>query len=224
MKLFTAIILVALSTCVAFAQEEDDAPIYDRYPHLNIITAFNLNGGGHSTVSENATVGVSIEKPSFLLSTNGTYDNAKKVNDNTIGNDKGHSRKFNFGGFYRLKNGWFFGGGGYWSQLSTTNYVKESWHPNFGGGRDFFVRGTSFRIKALYSLPGTDKLNGVQGPTINFILPSPITRHHFFFYESFSTSLFHTTVTDPTNKELTAQQLHDRSLASYLTLGVMFKF
>ena len=36
--------------------------------------AFGLNGGGYSTFSQKATVGLAIEKPRFLLSVSTGYD------------------------------------------------------------------------------------------------------------------------------------------------------
>ena len=223
MKTLIALILGAMSILAAVAQEENK-PVYDTYPHLNIVSAFGLNGGGYSTFSQKATVGLAIEKPRFLLSVSTGYDNARKTNDNTIGNNDGHTKSIGGSGFYRLNSGWFFGGGSGWAKLSTTNYTKDSWHPSFGGGKDIFLDRWSFRLKCTYSLQGSDKDNGVQGPTLTFILPSPVTKHHFFFYESLNTSIFHATITDPTNKALTDLQRADRSYASFLTLGMMFKF
>jgi len=110
MKTLIALILGAMSILAAVAQEENK-PVYDTYPHLNIVSAFGLNGGGYSTFSQKATVGLAIEKPRFLLSVSTGYDNARKTNDNTIGNNDGHTKSIGGSGFYRLNSGWFFGGG-----------------------------------------------------------------------------------------------------------------
>jgi len=66
-----------------------------------------------------------------------SYDNARKANDNTIDNDKGHSRRLNSSIYGRPDDGWFVGGGAGWVQLSTTNYSKQAFRPSIGGGKDF---------------------------------------------------------------------------------------
>jgi hypothetical protein len=198
--------------------------VYDIYPRVFLVSTLNLNGGGFSVLSQSGNGGISLERPLYMLEGSFGYDNARKVNDNTTANIKGHSRTFGGSAMYRMRNGWFFGGGAAWGELSTTNYTKQHWAPSFGGGKDVLMQNFSFRLKCMYTLPGSDRINGTQGPTVTFITPSPATRHHVFFYEALSLSLFHDTVTDPSNRQLTEIQRSNRSLASYLRLWVMVRF
>jgi hypothetical protein len=74
---------------------------------------------------------IDTERLSSLASV--AYDNALKSNDKTINNYKGHDRSLDSSIYYR---GGFVGVGAGWSQLSTANYTKQSFHPSIGVGRD----------------------------------------------------------------------------------------
>ncbi len=216
-----ALILLLITTSGAYAQEIER---FDRYPHLTIVPALSLNSGGYQPTSASLMFGARYEGRRLFFSNDFAYDNARKVNDNTDDNRNGYSRSWKILLFYRLPSHWFVGAGAGWSEVVTTNYSKHCWAPHVSGGRDLFLPGTSFRLNAMYKFPGTDHANASQGPTIEFILPSPVTGRHLYLYESFTTHIFHTTITDPSDPVLTARQKGEHSVASYLRVGLMVKF
>jgi len=76
----------------------------------------------------------------------------------------------------------------------------------------------------LYITPGSDHENALQGPEFQFWLPSPGSKSHLFFRQTLGVYEFHTTVTDPTNLELTARQSSDRHHAGFLDFTFGWKF
>jgi hypothetical protein len=192
-----------------------------------------MGGGGYAPLAAIGGTGLRIDSKHFLLNTEAWYDNGHKTNDNTGLNPKGHDRGLDGTAYFRTSSGWFFGAGTRWSQLSTTNYRKSSLHPTFGGGKDYFrqpcalencVGGFSMRIGVDYLLRGTDHLNGTQGPLLTLFIPSPSARGHIFYRETIGAYVFHDTVTDPNNTELTRQQIANRSKDSFVEFTLMYRF
>ncbi len=209
-------------TIPTFAQENEIT--FDQRPHFVIIPTLSLNSGGFQPVSASGTVGTRFEGRFFLFQSDFTYDTARKTDDETLNNTKGHTRSFRSYFSYRLPARWYLGGGAGWSETSTTNYTKGAWAPYFGGGKDFFRNSASFRLSCFYKLPGSDHFNATQGPSLEFIYPSPLKDRHFYFYQSVSTTLFHTTITDPNNAELAEEQREQRSVFTRIRMGIMFRF
>jgi hypothetical protein len=207
---------------VAFTQDGTEG--FDKYPHVTLTPQINLNGMGYQTVSQALSTGTIYEGRHIALDGQVTYDNKRKVNDGTGPNPHGHTRGMEGTAFVRLPHRWLAGGNVSWGQTSTTNYTKSGWGWSFGGGKDFLRSDVSCRLTALYSLPYSDHTNGLQGLSISFILPSPITRHHVFFTETYGLAIFHDTITDPHDRALTAAQISNRNYGSDLSVGLMFKF
>ena len=116
------------------------------WPRPFIYGGLGLNGGGYAPLSGNVGAGLRSSDPNHLIwSANAAYDNSDKSNDNTLNNEKGHERSLESSVYYRFTNGWFVGGGADWSQLSTTNYTKQEFHPSVGGGKDYFHKECSAR-------------------------------------------------------------------------------
>jgi hypothetical protein len=67
-------------------------------------------------------------------------------------------------------------------------------------------------------LPGTDRLNALQGPEISLWVPSPATNHHLFFRETYGCYEYHQTAV-PGNPGT-----QNRGYASFLELTVMYRF
>src|SRR5258708_3799257 len=142
-------------------------------PRPIVLSGPSLVGNGYQTVELSGGAGLLLNSSRFLSDVEGRYMNARKTNDNTVNNHKGHERFLDGRLFYRYKRGLYFGGGAQWSETSTTNYTKKGWRPTFGLGGDHFGSGYSMRWQTLYVLPGTDKINAVQGPELQLELPSP---------------------------------------------------
>ena len=147
----------------------------------------------------------------------------KRPMTTTVKNRKGHERFLLGRVFYPWRRGFYFGGGAQWSETATTNYTKKQWRPAFGLGRDTFG-GYGCRWQVLYITPGSDHENALQGPEFQFWLPSPGSKSHLFFRQTLGVYEFHTTVTDPTNLELTARQSSDRHHAGFLDFTFGWKF
>jgi hypothetical protein len=197
---------------------------FDKWPHLLLEPSFDINGSGFGPVSVSISGGFSFE-PKFLIAEGlATYDTAHKTNDGTVKNNKGHIRALDTSLFYRLPNYWFFGLEGSWSQLKTTNYMKESWGLAFGGGKDFFLRGYPTRAEMTYAPPNFNRMNGTQGLNFELDLPSPLKQHHFTYYEQVGLMFFHATITDPTDPLLTAEQKALRYYSASCIFGVRIRF
>lgn len=210
----------------------------DQQPHGFVPRPFvyagaGLMGGGYASLAAKGGGGLRIDSGHFLASAQGWYDNGHKTNDGTGNNPKGHDRGLVGATYYRLSSGWFAGVGARWSQLSTTNYTKGGWWPTFGGGKDYFhktcavedcIADFSMRFGVDYVLPGTDHFNALQGPLLSFYMPSPSAKGHLFFRETIGIYEFHKTVTDPSNKILTQQQIGSRSVTSFAELTLMYRF
>lgn len=215
---------VAVSALFSSASSAQEIRANDKFPHPFIYAGIQLNGGGYAPLSQVVGAGLEHDAARFFSIAEFSYDNARKSNDGTVNNRNGHDRHASARFFYRLPAGYFVGAGYQWNQLTTTNYVKSASRPAFGGGKDWIRENFSARFQGIYVLPGSDRQNALQGPELQFWLPSPATRHHFFFRTKLGIYGFHDTVTDPTDRLLTAQQMSRRSYATWVEYTLCVKF
>jgi hypothetical protein len=141
----------------------------------------SLVGHGYQNLAADFGGGLLVNSKQLVADFEASYMNAKKVNDATLRNYSGHERFLQGRAFARWKRGLYFGGGAQWSETSTTNYIKTSWRPTMGVGQDYFTDGFNMRWQALYITSGSDHSNAVKGPEIQFWLPTPASKSHFFF-------------------------------------------
>ncbi len=203
--------------------EKQERFSFDRRPRLVLMPQFNLNGGGFGN-SASASGGLGIDSEHLILESLATYNEARKTNDGTVDNRNGHIRSLDTSAYYRLSNYWFFGTSGGWDKLDTTNYTKQSWGMNFGGGSDFIAGSTSFRLSAAYTPSIFDHLTGSQGPSFQFILPSPLAQGHVMFVENLGITFLHATLTDQNNPALTQEEKSERTHTATLSFGVLLRF
>jgi hypothetical protein len=156
---------------------------FDRRPRLVVEPSFNFGGNGLEPFSTAVAGGVGFETKHFILESLAGYQKVSKVDEGTGASSKGHIRSLGASAYYRLPKYWFFGTSGGWSQLSTTDSSSQLWNMNFGGGKDLRTKDLSFRLSAAYTPPQFDDQNGLQGVTIQFILPSPLKQGHVMFFE-----------------------------------------
>ena len=204
--------------------EKDEWFEFDKRPRLKIFPQLNLNGAGFATFSQSIAAGVDFESRHLLLDGVASYNNAHKANDGTGNNPKGHVRALDASAYYRLSNYWFLGTLAGWGQLSTTNYKKDSFSMNFGGGGDFILNDASFRLSAAYAPSVFDQVNGSQGISVEFIEPSPLRQRHVMFVVDTGVQFFHATITDPNDATLTEQQKNNRSHSATSRFGLLFRF
>ena len=193
-------------------------------PHPFVYGGPSFVGNGYQTLATNLGGGLLLNSNKLLGDFEAFYMNAKKSNDGTLNNNKGHERFLQGRLFYPWRKGLYFGGGAQWSETATTNYTKKGWRPTLGVGGDHFANSWSCRWQVLYITKGTDKINGVQGPEFAIWIPSPQSKSHFLFRETLGAYEFHTTVTDPTDRKLTAQQTGQRSTAAFLDFMFAWRF
>jgi hypothetical protein len=224
-RCFMLTLLLVVPTVFSFGQSNaisGGSPLANRnavaarYPHPYAY-------GGYAPTALAGGAGLDIELKHLVFDSKASYDTAHKVNDNTVNNHSGHDRGLSGDAFYRF-NKLYVGGGASWTQLSTTNYSKQSWHPAFGMGRDWMRESFSLRGQVLYKLPGSDWQNATQGPELSVWFPSPSTAHHVFWRETIGIYSFHETVTDPSDKVLTAEQTGTRSVTGGVSLTMMYRF
>jgi hypothetical protein len=194
-----------------------------------------LMGGGYAPLALEAGAGIRIDSEHFLLDASAMYDNGRKANDNHQPNPKGHDRSLDATMYYRFSSGWSFGGGASWSQLSTTEYTKSSWHPKFGGKRDFFVKNCmaencqgefTMRIGADAFFGGNNRDNGTKGVLLTLYIPSPSLKGHFFFREKVGIYRFHDTVTTTPeiDRNVFNRQMSNHHFDSYMQATIMYRF
>jgi hypothetical protein len=193
-------------------------------PRPMVLVGPSLVGNGYQPLALSGGAGLLLNSSHLESNLEARYMNARKTNDNTVNNKKGHERYLQGRVFYRFRPTLYFGGGAQWSETSTTNYTKKAWRPTFGLGGDHFGDGYSLRWQTLYVLPGTDHVNALQGPEFQLWFPSPVSTKHFFFRQTLGIYEFHTTVTDPANLSLTAQQTADRHSAAFLDFTFGWRF
>ena len=215
---------------MASAQEGPNLHITRPRPYF--FTGMNLDGNGGRVLNYAIGSGIQQEKGRFSLDAYAEYVNTRKTDDNTINNHSGHTRTLYAAYRYWLRNGWFFGGGSRWSELSTTNYVKQALRPFAGAGKDWSR--TRVSVDYLWTLsehvnrqgcpvPNGQCTSGVQGFDLQWFLPSPRSRSHVLFRMDFTSFWFHTTVTT-TDPVLTKQQLGQRSVGSTLSYTMLFRY
>ena len=183
------------------------------WPRPYVYGGLALDQGGYSSNAGTFGVGLNVEKLHFIGLAEGWFENAAKLDSGT-GIEFGTRAR----GFYRTRQGWYFGGGAQWSALNTSAYSKQAWRPTFGGGKDFGRENFSMRAQALYVLPGSDHLNALQGPEISLWLPSPASRSHFFYRQTIGLYEFHQTSV-PGNPGTS-----DRFTSSFMEFTAMYKF
>jgi len=222
---------IPIANTIAVATPQANPPLtekqeqfqFDRRPRLVFMPQFNLNGSGFGN-SASASGGFGIDTKHLVFETLASYNEARKTNDGTVNNRNGHVRSLTARTYYRLSNYWFLGTSGGWYKLSTTNYTKQLWTMNFGGGSDFIAGGTSFRISGGYTPSVFDHQTGSQGPSFQFILPSPLAQGHVMFVENLDIRFLHDTITDPNDPVLTALEKSHRTHTATLSLGLILRF
>jgi len=171
------------------------------------------DGAGYSAAAGTIGGGLEIDASRWIALTEVSVDDAHKLDSGT-----GTEAHFMTRLFIRTPGAWYFGGGAQWSDLDTAPYSKEAWRPGFGAGKDFIRETFSTRAQALYLLPGTDHLNGLQGPELSFWFPSPAVHRHWFYRQVLGIYEFHQTSV-PGNPGL-----NDRSVGTFLEFTVMYRF
>jgi len=193
-------------------------------PHPILFMGPSFVGNGYQTLAASVGGGLMLNSRRLFSNAEGRYMNVRKTDDNTINNRKGRERFLQGRVFYKLRPNLYLGGGAQWSETSTTNYTKQAWRPTFGGGGDHFADDWSCRWQVLYIMPGTDWHNAVQGPEFQLWLPSPASKSHFFYRQVLGMYEFHTTVTDRTDRKLTAWQTADRHSGAFLDFTFGWRF
>jgi hypothetical protein len=217
-----------------------------KYPQPYIYGGLGLSrGAGYGLASANIGVGLMVNTQHFISDAVATYDNGHKVADGTGNNPQGHDRGLATNAYYKFPAGLFLGAGASWSQLSTTHYSKQAWHPSVGGGFDYLGKKCvaqrchvrwSLRTQFDYLFIGSEHVdrqgcsvangqctNGVQGVKLRFYLPSPVSNSHFIFREMLGIYDSHATVTS-TDPRLTAEQIGQRSRAVFLEYTLLYRF
>ena len=212
----------------AFAQEGPPASITPAspswVPHAILFAGPSLVGNGYQPFTGNFGGGALLNSSTLRGDFEAYYMNARAANDGTINNRKGHERFLRGRVFFPWRQGLYFGGAAQWSETATTNYTRKAWRPTFGLGGDHFAEDWSCRWQMLYILPGSDRLSALHGPEMQFWLPSPSSKSHFFFRETLGMYEFHTTITDPADRMLTLRQTADRHPASFLDFTFGWRF
>ena len=191
-----------------------------------------LDGNGAAVLNYSIAAGIQQEAKHYSFDTRAEYINTRKTNDNTINNHSGHTRQLYGAARYRLSNGWLLGGGARWSELSTTNYVKQNWSPFAGGGKDWTDVGV--RLDYVWNasehvnrqgcvVPNGQCTNGEKGFDFQYFVPSLSSGSHVVFKIDLLPIIFHTTVTS-TDPKLTRNQEGDVGTASWLQFSLMFRF
>lgn len=203
-----------------------------RRPRPYLFGGPELDGNGAAVLNYSIGAGVQEEARRYSFDSYAEYTNTRKIDDNTINNNNGRTRSLYGALRYRLPKGWLAGGGARWSELSTTNYVKQHWSPFVGGGKDW--QDTGVRLDYLWNasehvdrqgcvVPNGQCTNGERGFDFQYFVPSLSSNSHVVFRMDFLPVSFHTTVTS-TDPSLTRRQEADRSIASWLEFTLMFRY
>jgi hypothetical protein len=188
-------------------------PVRAQIPRPYAYGGLSLNGGGYSPAGGIIGVGLDIDTEHSCAIAEIWTGNAHKRDSGTGLEVGGKARAF-----YLTGRGWYFGGGAQWSKLVTVDYSKQGWRPTFGAGKDIIREDFSARAQVMYVLPGTDRLNAVQGPEINIWIPSPATQAHLMYRQSLGIYEFHQTSV-PGNSGT-----QDRSGATFVEFTLMYRF
>jgi hypothetical protein len=177
-----------------------------------------LNGSGMVPYGGDIEAGVQIDAPHLFSYTEAGYETGGKENDNDNTSTAGHTRLLENETLARIGN-YYVGAGIDWSKLYTPDYTKSHVHPRLTVGREFY-NGYISKVLVSYVHPGTDWQNGVQGAEVQ----GWWTGKHVFLRMTLGAYRYYTTVTDPTNKVLTAEQKSQHGLTSQFQtlLGVRF--
>jgi len=220
-KIFTVLAFLVSSLSSLFVSLlAQDQPAPGPWPHPYLFGGADLNGGGgYQPLSYVLGGGFESEYTRGFWGAEGIFDGSKKVNDNT-GQNSGYTERVRIWGGYK-QGSMLFGTGISYSLLHTSLYSKDSWHPRLGFGKDVNFRTAPTRLYAEYLFPGSDVLNGVQGTEISWWIPR---NRHWCFRERFGAYLFHSTITDFSNRTQVIKQKHDRSVFNELQLTVMYRW
>jgi hypothetical protein len=211
-----AIILRCSAQTLVTPSPKNDQGSEFPYPWVPRPYAFGglaLGGAGYSAAATGLGSGLTIENSHFIGLAEASYDNSRKQDSGT-----GHDVYLKSRVFFRAPKQLYFGGGAQWNKLVTATYSKQAWRPVFGGGKDFVRSDFSLRAQVVYVLPGTDHLNAVQGAEISIWIPSPATKHHFFFRMVSGIYEYHQTAV-PGNPGT-----EKRGMTGPMQLGLMWRF
>jgi hypothetical protein len=204
------------------------------YPRPYISGGVSLMPPGYASVAGAVGAGVQFNRPYFVFDSFAGYDNGHKTNDNdNAPNSKGHDRYLR--GFAGYKRGAYFAGvGARWTDLSTPDYTDFSWHPEAGVGRDW---GKDFRLLAAYEFPPAKPVtrypngttcygcsSGLHGADLQFWIPAPTNRSHFFAKMDLTIFRYHSTDTDPSNVTLTQQENASKSFGAGVEFSLGARF
>ncbi len=182
-------------------------------PQPYVYGGLSLNGSGYYPASGAAGTGMNLETTHVLAGAEIWAGNAHKQDSGTGYEIGGQARLFCHTG-----RNLYFGAGAQWSKLTTSIYSKQGWRPTFGGGKDFMRESFSARAQLMYVLPGTDRLNALQGPELSLWMPSPATHAHLFYRETVGVYEFHQTSV-PGNSGI-----QDRSFTTFVQFTVMYRY
>lgn len=219
-------------TIKRYVSRESSTPLGMRRPRPYFYSGMSLQENGSAALNYVVGVGIQENTPHFLFDGYMEYSNTRKIDDNTVNNLSGRTRMLYAAPRFRLRNGWFIGPGARWSQLSTTNYVKEGWRPFVGGGKDWRI--TRLSVDYLWtasehvsprgcSVPKGQCTNAVRGFDFKWFMPSPMSRSHVLFRMNFTSFWFHTTVTT-TDPVLTRRQTGEIGVGSVLDYTLLLRF
>jgi len=182
-------------------------------PQPFVAGGFNL----FDEVGTSAVGGLWWSSPRFTSIDEAGYETGGKSNDLANKTHTGHDRYLR--GEFEIKvKGFGFGPGISWSKSYTPAYNKTHVHPKVYAA---FPRTNYYsRLTFAYVHPGTDWQNGVQGFEGNVYWGE----HHLFLRVMGGGYWCHVTVTDRTNKTLTASQKSSHQMASEMQTVVGWRF
>lgn len=237
MRAIKTVLTLLLPVCIAgtlCAQRYNDAEVVRPItrPRPYFFGGTDLDGNGAAVLNYTIGAGVQQETKHYSFDAFARYINTRKIDDNTINNHSGRTRELYGAARYRLQNGWLLGGGARWSELSTTNYVKQHWSPFAGGGKDWEDAG--MRIDYLWNasehvsrngctVPNGQCTNGEKGFDFQWFVPSLRSNSRVLFRMDVLPIIFHTTVTS-SDPVLTHQQKSDVGIASWLDFTLLFRY
>jgi len=219
-----------LAGCGLAQEVQPEASIIRPRPYF--YSGLQLDGNGSAVLDYVVGAGIQENTRHFVFDGLGEYSNTRKTDDNTINNHNGRTRLLYAAPRYRFANRFFVGGGARWSELSTTNYVKQSWHPFIGGGRDwnccrlsldYLWMGAEHVNRQGCPVPNGQCTNDTRGLDFQMFMPSPTSRSRVLFRMDFLPFWFHTTVTT-TDPALTRQQMSELGMGSVLQYTLLFRY
>lgn len=208
MKFVSRVVMVLTLLCGVALAQDPPALAHNKFPHPYVGVGLALLPGGYSPVAPEVVTGLTFNSTHFIFDGFGLYDTGKKTNDGSEkSNPKGHDRLLSAFAAYRFHNNVYVGGGGRWSQLSTTNYTKNGspavlsyWKPEVGIGYDVFADDQFVpmfaRVQVAYLFPQSKEIvsfpngsscttcgNRSQGADISVWFPSPARQHQHLFFK-----------------------------------------